>query len=279
MLCFPNAKINIGLNIVEKRDDGFHNIESIFFPIKLCDVLEAIIDLASTQIPPSGGGGASFTSTGIAIPGNTEENLCVKAYHLISKDYPMPALKIHLHKVIPIGAGLGGGSADAAFFINLLDELFELNLAWGEKHHYARQLGSDCPFFIANKPAFAFERGDKLDFIELDLKGYHLVLVHPGIHVSTQLAYSLVKPEKSKISLNELIQLPVEEWKGKIINDFEKPVMEKFPEIADVKNKLYDAGAIYASMSGSGSAVFGIFKNKPQLPEFPVTYFVWQEEL
>ncbi len=271
MLCFPNAKINIGLNIVEKRNDDFHNIESIFFPVKLCDVLEAVLDENAEA------GSVSFSSTGISIPGNADENLCVKAHHLISKEYPMPALKIHLHKVIPIGAGLGGGSADAAFFINLLDELFELNLAWGEKHHYARQLGSDCPFFIANKPAFAFERGDKLDFLEVNLKGYHLVLVHPGIHVSTQLAYSLVKPAMPAASLKELIQLPVEEWKEKISNDFEKPVMEKFPEIAEIKNKLYESGAVYASMTGSGSAVFGIFKGKPQLPEFPAGYFVWQD--
>lgn len=272
MLCFPNAKINIGLNIVEKRDDGFHNIESIFFPVKLCDVLEAVVDESSPA------GSVSFASTGISIPGNADENLCVKAYHLISKEYPMPALKIHLHKVIPIGAGLGGGSADAAFFINLLNELFELNLAWGEKHHYARQLGSDCPFFIANKPAFAFERGDKLDFLEVDLKGYHLVLVHPGIHVSTPLAYSLIKPAKPETSLKELIQLPVEGWRGKIVNDFEKPVMEKFPEIASIKDELYKAGAVYASMSGSGSAVFGVFKNKPVLPAFTANCFVWQEE-
>lgn len=273
MLCFPSAKINIGLNIVEKRSDGFHNIESVFFPIKLCDVLEAVADETAVA------GNVSFASTGISIPGNADENLCVKAYHLISKDYPMPALKIHLHKIIPIGAGLGGGSADAAFFINLLDELFEMNLAWGEKHHYARQLGSDCPFFIANKPAFAFERGDKLDFLEVDLKDYHLVLIHPGIHVSTPLAYSLVKPAKPQTSLKELIQLPVEEWKGKIVNDFEKPVMEKFPAIAEIKNKLYENGAVYASMSGSGSAVFGIFKNKPELPAFPENYFVWQDML
>ncbi len=269
MLCFPNAKINIGLNIVEKRGDGFHNIESIFFPVKLCDVLEAVVDESSPA------GNVSFASTGISIPGNADENLCVKAYYLISKEYPMPALKIHLHKVIPIGAGLGGGSSDAAFFINLLDELFELNLAWGEKHHYARQLGSDCPFFIANKPAFAFERGDKLDFLDVNLKGYHLALIHPGIHVSTPLAYSMVKPAIPVTSLKELIQLPVEKWKGKIVNDFEKPVMEKFPEIADVKNKLYESGAVYASMTGSGSAVFGIFKKKPFLPIFPANYFTY----
>ncbi len=273
MLCFPNAKINIGLNIVEKRNDGFHNIESIFFPVKLCDVLEAVIDESSEA------GIVTFTSSGISIPGNADDNLCVKAYHLIIKDYPMPALKVHLHKIIPIGAGLGGGSADAAFFINLLDELFELNLAWGEKHHYARQIGSDCPFFIANKPAFAFERGDKLDFLEIDLKGYHIALVYPGIHVSTQLAYSMVKPQKPQTSLKEIIQLPVEKWKEKIVNDFEKPVMEKFPEIAEVKNKLYESGAVYASMTGSGSAVVGIFKSKPELPVFPANYFLWQEEL
>ncbi len=273
MLCFPNAKINIGLNIVEKRSDGFHNIESIFFPVKLRDVLEAVIDEKSDA------GNVSFTSSGIEIPGNADDNLCVKAYQLISKDYPMPAIKIHLHKIIPIGAGLGGGSADAAFFINLLDELFELNLAWGEKHHYARQLGSDCPFFIANKPSFAFERGDKLDFLEVNLKGYHLALVHPGIHISTPLAYSMIKPSKPETSLKELIQLSVEKWNGIIVNDFEKPVMEKFPEIATIKNELYKAGAVYASMSGSGSAVFGVFKNKPLLSEFPANYFVWQEEL
>jgi 4-diphosphocytidyl-2-C-methyl-D-erythritol kinase len=269
MITFPNAKINIGLNIVEKRSDGFHNIESVFYPLQLCDALELVHD-------PSIEGNIAFTISGIAIPGSTSENLCVKAYELISKDYPLPKVKVHLHKHIPIGAGLGGGSSDAAFFIKMLNEKFELGLAWGEMHHYAKQLGSDCSFFVSNRPAFAEGKGDELESIRLDLSGYHIVLVYPPVHINTATAYAGVVPKKPENSLEDLIQsLPVEEWKGKIHNDFEDSVFQKFPQIAEIKNKLYSSGAIYASMSGSGSSVYGIFKEKLELAELFEGAFVF----
>jgi len=270
MILFPNAKINIGLNIVEKRADGFHNIETVFCPIGLSDVLEIV------QSEEFG-----VQSSGIEIPDNAENNLCVKAYHLIKKDYDLPPVKIHLHKIIPIGAGLGGGSSDAAFFIKAIDELFELNLAWGEKHHYARQLGSDCSFFITNRPAFADGRGDNLETIKLSLRGYFILLIKPQIHISTAEAYSGVKPKKPGQSLEKLIsELPITQWKQHIHNDFENSVFKNYPEIKTIKKNLYECGAIYASMSGSGSSVYGIFRLFPTLSKKTKTifenYFTWE---
>jgi 4-diphosphocytidyl-2-C-methyl-D-erythritol kinase len=274
MLTFPNAKINIGLNIVEKREDGFHNIESVFYPIGLNDVLEVI------ENTEAGAERITFTSSGIEIPGDARDNLCCFAYHLIAADYPLPNVKVHLHKHIPIGAGLGGGSADAAFFIRLLNEKFELGISWGEMHHYARQLGSDCSFFISNKPAFAEERGDQYESILLDLSNYHIVLVYPGIHINTAKAYSGVKPKKPVRSLEEDIQnLPLAQWKDQIHNDFEDSIFPQFPEIKNIKNKLYSKGAVYASMSGSGSSVYGVFEQAVDLKrEFP-DCFVFQGAL
>lgn len=260
MLTFPNAKINIGLNIIEKRGDGFHNIESVFYPIELKDALEVARD------KDAGSTGIRFSSSGIPIPGSSHENLCVKAYDLISKDYPLPPVKAHLHKAIPIGAGLGGGSADAAFFIKLLNDHFELGLAWGELHHYARQLGSDCSFFITNKPAFAEGRGDTYERIDLDLSKYFIAVVYPNIHIGTAEAYSGVKPKKPSYSLEQtILEKPVEEWKEIVHNDFEDSVFVKYPAIRSIKEKLYDRGALYASMSGSGSSVYGIFEKKIDL--------------
>jgi 4-diphosphocytidyl-2-C-methyl-D-erythritol kinase len=262
MISFPNAKINIGLNIVEKRDDGFHNIESIMYPVSLSDTLEVIEnkDNSSKKI--------IFTSSGISIPGNTETNLCVKAYNLISIDYPLPKVKVHLHKHIPIGAGLGGGSSDAAFFIRLINEKFDLGISWGEMHHYARQLGSDCSFFITNKPAFAEEKGDQYEPVSLNLSGHHIVLVYPNILISTAKAYSGVKPHKPSRSLESDIQnLSIEEWKQYIHNDFEDSVFPEFLELQKIKQKLYDEGAVYASMSGSGSTLYGIFKERTDLKD------------
>jgi 4-diphosphocytidyl-2-C-methyl-D-erythritol kinase len=271
MICFPNAKINIGLNIIEKRADGFHNIESVMVPLKgiLCDALE--ITSSPTLLPREKGVTAKLITSGIMIPGNAEDNLCIKAYQLIKKDYPqVPPIEIHLLKAIPIGAGLGGGSADAAFFIRLLNDTFELGISWGEMHHYARQLGSDCSFFVSNKPAFAEEKGDKFESINLDLSGYHIAVVYPDIHINTAKAYSdLDKAEgrrqKANGRLEDLIQLPIQKWKKTIRNDFEDSVFPKYPEIKKIKEKLYSLGAIYASMSGSGSAVYGIFKKEPKV--------------
>jgi 4-diphosphocytidyl-2-C-methyl-D-erythritol kinase len=269
MLVFPNAKINIGLNITEKRPDGFHHIESVFYPVGLSDALEAVRDDAKE--------GITFSHSGISIPGNNEENLCVKAYRLVSKDYPLPAVKAHLHKVIPIGAGLGGGSSDAAFFIKLLNDHFELGLAWGELHHYAKQLGSDCSFFITNKPVMVEGRGDAYERIDLDLSGYHIVIVHPNIHIGTAEAYAGVKPKKAGYDLEAtVLNTPIEEWRNIIHNDFEDSVFLKHPEIKRIKEKLYDHGALYASMSGSGSSVYGIFREKPGLEKEFAGCFVWE---
>jgi 4-diphosphocytidyl-2-C-methyl-D-erythritol kinase len=254
MIVFPNAKINIGINITSRRPDGYHNIETVFYPIRIYDALEALPD---TEL--------QFESSGLGIPGKVEDNLCIKGYHLIGKDYKLPPLNIHLHKHIPIGAGLGGGSSDAAFFIRLINEQFGLKLTNGQMMDYARQLGADCAFFIDSKPVFAFGKGDEFEPVNLNLSKYHIALVMPPAHVSTAEAYRGVKPEAVKQPLKELIQLPVEEWKNHIRNEFELSVFKNHPVIRGVKAALYEAGAIYASMSGSGASVFGIFDKTPDL--------------
>lgn len=254
MLAFPNAKINIGLTIVSRRTDGYHNLETVFYPVKINDALEII---ESDEL--------SFETSGIEIPGYANENLCLKAYSLLKNDYAIPPVKIHLHKQIPIGAGLGGGSADAAFFIRLLNDKFNLGLDVSAMEGYARQLGADCAFFVQNKPVFAFGKGDEFQNIELDLSQYFLVLVMPPVHVSTGEAYRGVKPYQPKESLKDLICLPLNEWKSKIKNDFEESIFKNHSSIRGVKAALYDAGALYASMSGSGASVYGIFQNEIEL--------------
>jgi 4-diphosphocytidyl-2-C-methyl-D-erythritol kinase len=256
MINFPNAKINIGLNITERRPDGYHNLETIFYPINIKDALEII------EAPE-----LSFESSGLDIPGRIEDNLCIKGYHLLKKDFDIPPVKIHLHKNIPIGAGLGGGSADAAFFIRLMNDKFGLALTIDQQLNYARKLGADCAFFIENKPVFAFEKGDEFETIKLDLSGYSIVLVMPTVHISTSEAYSGVKPAMVKQSLLELILEPISQWKNQIKNDFEANIFKNHVEIRGVKAALYQAGAIYASMSGSGASVFGIFDKTPDLGE------------
>lgn len=285
MLSFPNIKINLGLNIIEKRPDGYHNLLSVFYPVKsLFDVLEVVKDeenqisgelydavtLSGKGILPADVnytryGKVKLAITGLDIPGDAADNLLVKAYNLIDADYNLDPVKVHLHKVIPTGAGLGGGSADAAFFINLLNDVLEIGLAWGEKHHYAKQLGSDCSFFIANRPAFCFERGDEFESILLDLSGWDIVLVKPPVHVSTADAYAGITPSAAVESPEDIVTLPVEEWKDKLVNDFEDTVFAKYPEIAAIKTELYSMGATYACMSGSGATVFALFKNAPDL--------------
>ncbi len=273
MISFPNAKINIGLNVIKKRLDGFHDIQSVFYPIELCDILEVIEN-------PNGTSPVTFQSTGIPIPGNKNENLCVKAYNLIAQDYQLPKIKIHLHKIIPIGAGLGGGSSDAAFFIKLINEKFELGISWGEQHNYARQLGSDCSFFITNKPVYAEEKGDTYESINLNLKGYHIVVVYPNIHVNTAEAYNGISPLVPTIALEDTImKSSVDQWKTTIINDFETSVFKKFPLVESVKQILYDEGAVYASMSGSGSAVYGLFEKEVYLKNKMKDYFVWSKKI
>lgn len=260
MIVFPNAKINIGINITRRRPDGYHNIETIFYPLPIYDALEALP-----------GDELTFHSSGLEIPGRAEDNLCIKGYHLIKRDFDLPPLNIHLLKHIPIGAGLGGGSANAAFFIKLVNSLFSLGLTTVQMLNYARQLGADCAFFIENKPLFAFEKGDQFESIRLDLSKYKIVLVMPPVHVSTGEAYGGVRPAPVKQSLYELISEPIQDWRHLIKNDFEESVFKNHPVIRGVKAALYDAGAIYASMSGSGASVFGIFNEKPDLSELEKT--------
>lgn len=269
MIVFPNCKINLGLQILNKREDGFHNLETVFYPIHLRDVLEII---RSTDDKTEAN--INFKSTGLIIEGYSHNNLCIKAYDLLKKDFSaLPPIQMHLHKTIPMGAGLGGGSSDGAFALKLLNEKFQLGLSSQQLINYALQLGSDCPFFILNKPAFATGRGELLEEIPLDLSAYHFAIVNPGIHVNTGWAFANLpdrsnRPDsKQHADLKTIIQQPVSTWKNQLINDFEEPVSKAHPEIASIKQQLYDAGALYASMSGSGSTVFGMFskEQKPSL--------------
>ena len=255
MITYPNAKINLGLNIVEKRPDGYHNLETVFYPINLQDALEVNLLEGEEEF--------SLKVSGVPIEGEPENNLVVKAYRLLKKDYPeMPGIDIHMYKHIPTGAGLGGGSADAAFMIKLLNDKFKLNLSIEKMEEYAAILGADCAFFIQNKPVFATGIGNIFEPIQLSLKGYYLVLVKPDIFVSTKDAFAHIIPTQPTQSLKEIIRMPVETWRATMKNDFEDSVFQKFPEIAAIKDKLYDLGAVYASMSGSGSSVYGIFREQ-----------------
>lgn len=264
MIVFPNCKINLGLRILRKRTDGFHDIETLFYPLPVRDALEII------ENPEF-----NFSQTGFHIEGDPENNLCIKAYQLIKKNFPeLPAVIIHLHKVIPVGAGLGGGSADGAFALKLLNKKFDLKISTKKLMDYALQLGSDCPFFILNKPCFARGRGEILEPIKLDLSAYKIVIVNPGIHVSTKWAFSQITPALPEKSIKEIIPETIETWRENLNNDFEEPAFKKYPELKQIKNQLYHAGAVYAAMSGSGSTVFGIFKKeKPIDNSFPENYF------
>ncbi len=270
MIVFPNAKINLGLNIVEKRKDGYHNVETLFYPIALCDILEII---------PGEAQDLSFSQSGIGLPAKAGENLVEKAYQLLSGIYPMPKLKVHLHKVIPFGAGLGGGSSDASFALKAMDELAELGLSTDELKALSAKIGADCPFFVDNEPSLAKGIGDVLQSLAIDLSGYFLVLIKPNVVVPTAEAYKYVVPAKPKHPLEEIIHLPVEKWKGRLVNDFETSVFRSYPEIGAVKEKLYYYGAVYASMSGSGASVFGLFKNEVDLSSVFKDCFIFTQML
>lgn len=258
MIQFPNCKINLGLSVLGKREDGFHNLETVFYPLPLTDVLEII---PATNSGPKGF--AEFSASGIPVAGDPQANLCLKAYHLLKEGFPLlPSIRMHLHKSIPIGAGLGGGSADGAFTLRLLNELFGLQLSTNELIQYAARLGSDCAFFILNKPCLAKGRGEVLAEIALDLDAYRFVLVCPDIHINTGWAFSQLALQPYAVhpfSIAEAMRQPVTTWKEVLFNDFEKPVFQHYPAIEQIKNHLYEQGALYASMSGSGSSVFGIF--------------------
>lgn len=269
MLVFPNAKINIGLNVTEKRSDEFHNIETVFYPISLSDILE--INTSDT---------IQFANTGLVVEHKKlESNLCYKAYQLLQNDFDLNPINIHLHKIIPFGAGLGGGSSDATFTLKILNSVYDLNIDDQELTKYAEKIGSDCPFFIVNKPAYALGKGDILNETDFSLKGYYLVLIHPGVYVNTARAYSRINPTKPEVSIKELLEQPLDKWKQLIKNDFEQSVFQEHPKLKDIKEKLYDLGALYASMSGSGSTIYGIFNHRPDLQHHFDKYFVWTEYL
>lgn len=256
MLCFPNCKINIGLYVTEKRKDGYHNLETVFYPLAIHDVLEVVPVATAPQL----------VITGKTVSGEKENNLVWKAYSLLQQHYPgqLPPLDIFLHKNIPMGAGLGGGSADAAYMLRLLNDYCKLNLNDETLAQYALQLGSDCPFFIYNTPQLAMGRGEKLTPVTLDLSAYSIQLICPQLHIATSGAFAKLKPKPAGFDLNKLPSLPIEEWKDNISNDFEASVFEMHPILAELKQNFYRQGAVYASMSGSGSALYGIFEKGKQ---------------
>lgn len=275
MIVYPNAKINIGLNVVEKRPDGYHNLETVFYPIKLQDALE--IKTIESNVPSCG---YSLKVSGTLLDGSPDDNLVVKAYKLLKKEFDLPPVNMYLYKHIPTGAGLGGGSSDAAYALKVLNEKYSLSLSDERLEAYAAEIGADCAFFIKNNPVFATGIGNIFSDIKLNLTGMTLVLVKPDIFVSTRDAYSNINPSAPKVSLKDLLSEPVTSWKDTVFNDFEKSVFPKYPEIAAIKDKLYDMGAVYASMSGSGSSVYGIFENPVEyIEETFAGYFCRQREL
>ncbi|MFT3902076.1 MAG: 4-(cytidine 5'-diphospho)-2-C-methyl-D-erythritol kinase [Niabella sp.] len=266
MVSFPNCKINIGLHITRRRQDGFHDLETVFYPLPFCDALELLQSDTGTQL----------YLYGQTIPGNEADNIVLKAFHLLKKDFStLPDVAIHLLKNIPVGAGLGAGSANGAFALKMLNEMFGLQIPEDRLLQYALQLGSDCPFFIYNRPCYAHGRGENLTPLALDLSGYQIVVINPGIHISTPWAFKQIKPALPSWQLSNLPNIPVTSWKDYVINDFEEVVFKEYPVVANIKQTLYDCGAVFALMSGSGSTVYGLFaKGDLSLPAFPETYFV-----
>jgi 4-diphosphocytidyl-2-C-methyl-D-erythritol kinase len=259
MIRFPNCKINLGLWITERRPDGYHNLVSLFYPAPWCDVLEIL---------PTDGKATTFSLSGDPVAGDSANNLCYRAWELMDSEYHIGPVQMHLHKVIPSGAGLGGGSADAAFTLCMLDELFQLGIGIRKLQGMALELGSDCPFFIRNTPALATGRGEKLEETGFRLDGYYLLMVKPDIHVSTAEAFSSVTPLPRSEKLSDLLALSDTEWKHVLTNDFEISVFNRHPQIREIREKMYRQGAVYASMSGSGSAVFGLFRENPGTADF-----------
>lgn len=270
MLEFCPCKINLGLNVVEKRPDGFHNLETVFYPILWQDSLEIIENTDNQDF--------EIQISGLKIDGNVQDNIIYKAFQFIRQHHQVPNIKVHLHKSIPMGAGLGGGSSNAAVFINLIDKKFNLGLSLAEKTDIAGGLGSDCAFFIEQKPVFATGKGDVFEPVQINLLKYYILLVYPGIHSNTKTAYAGVTPQRPKQNIKSILEkTPIHEWKSLLVNDFEASVCKAFPEIEKVKQQLYNNGAIYACMSGSGSTVFGIFKEKPSM-SFPQHYQSFLQE-
>ena len=272
MIVFPNAKINLGLSVIAKRKDGFHDIETVFYPVDLSDILE--IQGASPEQDPA------FTETGLISGVPAGKNLCYRAMKLLEEDYPIPSTIVHLHKLIPNGAGLGGGSSDAAFMLKCLNSYYKLGIEPARLQEYASQLGADCSFFIPNRPVFAWGKGDVFRDIDISLKDYFILIVKPPFSISTVEAYSMCQPAPAKLSVFDAVKRPVEEWKHLLVNDFEKVMEKKFPGALRIKEDLYSLGAVFSLMSGSGSSFYGIFKEKPDDSLFRKSgYFTWSSSL
>lgn len=268
MIVFPNAKINLGLRILKKRTDGYHDIHSYMVPVNFCDALEIV---------PSHDG-FSFSTSGINIEPGVRENLCVQAYELMKQTYDISEVKIHLHKLIPPGSGLGGGSSDAAFTLSLLRKLHNINVCNSEIEGLASLLGSDCPFFVTNKPQLVQFTGTPSHKF-LRLKNYYVVIVIPPVHISTPWAYSIITPSGVELPDPDTILTDEDKWPELLVNDFEEPVFKYYPELREIKNKLYKSGAFFASMSGSGSAIYGLFRTTPQVENLFEGYTLWKGEV
>jgi len=264
MIQYPHCKINLGLSIVAKRADGFHELETVFYPVALKDMLE--INPAKTNQA------TSFSNSGLAIPGDSNNNLCLKAYHLLKADFPsLPEIQMHLHKIIPMGAGLGGGSSDGTSALKILNSLFQIGLNQAQLLKYAEKLGSDCSYFLFDTPCHATGKGELLAPIDVNLSNYSIVLLHPGIHIATPWAFQQITPCKKDKLIAAIIQQPISTWQQELINDFEAPVIHAHPIIGALKNDLYQQGAIYASMSGSGSSLYGIFEKNRKYQKSDLT--------
>lgn len=278
MIVFPNCKINLGLHILNKRPDGYHNLDTLFYPVPLCDSLELVEHKEGKHT------GAQITLEGIPVEGDQKNNLVLKAYDLLKADFDLPALDFCLLKNIPMGAGLGGGSSDGAFAIQLLNQYFKLHISIEKQVYYAAQLGSDCAFFIYNSACIGSSRGEILEPIPFSLKGYYIALVKPPIHIGTAEAFSKITPRDSMLnqtnsSIKEIIQLPIKEWATMLVNDFEGSVFPNHPVLVQTKEKLYQLGAEYAAMSGSGSTLFGLFKEEPKLKKHFSEFFYFESKL
>lgn len=269
MICFPQAKINLGLQVLRKRKDGYHDVSSVLMPIPLCDALEVII---TPDLPD---GAVAMTRSGLPVPGSVDEDLCMKAIKLVHQERKLPGLGVHLHKAIPVGAGLGGGSSDAAHMLRTLDALCDLDLGDDRLRAISAQLGSDCPFFLWNGVQLAEGRGEKLSSVTLDLRGWWLMLVNPGLNVSTAEVYANTAPDPVQADLRAILSDPPATWRGRLINAMEDHVFKAHPSVARIKEKLYQQGAIYAAMSGSGSTVYGLFSNPPSMVSWPVDHRSW----
>ncbi|MDO7874059.1 4-(cytidine 5'-diphospho)-2-C-methyl-D-erythritol kinase [Hymenobacter sp. ASUV-10] len=270
MLTFPNAKLNLGLYVTARRPDGYHTLESAFVPLPWCDALELV--------PAPANQSSSLALTGRPIPGDPATNLCLRAYELLKADFPaLPPVQLHLHKIVPIGAGLGGGSADAAFALKLVNSEFDLGLSEDALESYARRLGADCAFFIRNQPVLAVEKGDVFEPLDLNLKGTACAVIYPGLHISTAEAYGRITPRPPQHELRAALAQPMATWRDTVSNDFEEALTPHYPVLGEIKQLLYAAGATYASLSGSGSAVYGLFSGHETVPSLSAKddYLLW----